>query len=297
MATNLEDRVAIVTGAGRGIGRAVALGLQAEGARIVVNDIGRDEQGEPSAERVAREIRDAGGEAIASVESITDYAAAGRIVGAAVEAFGRVDVLVNNAGVSARGSILEIDDAEFERVSASHVAGCFNCTSHAVKPMVEGGWGRIVNLVSRTGITGLPGSIAYAMGKGAVFGLTNGASRELADHGITVNAICPSSTRTVMVEDAIEVLRKEGPEGQARADSLLAQMQTPEEVAQPIVALCTEAAGAINGQTFLVEHDRIGLFQPLTVTQTIVREPGWGANDLAGALAGLELPALTDAYG
>ena len=297
MANELDGRAAIVTGAGRGIGRAIALALADLGAAVVVNDIGKGEDGQPSAEAVVGEIEAAGGRAVASVDSVSDYDAAARIVHAAVDAFGSADILINNAGVASSGSIVEADEAEFARVVPSHIAGTFNCTHHAVGPMIERGWGRVVSLVSRTGITGIPGSIAYAMGKGGVFGLTNGASRELAGHGITVNAVCPASTRTQMVTGAIDRLRERGGEAGKRADNLLAQMQTPEEVARPIAALCTDAAGAISGETFLIEHDRIGLFQPLTITQSVECQPEWGATELAEALAALELHPLSDAYG
>lgn len=292
----LDGRTAIVTGAGRGIGRAVALALSDLGARVVVNDIGRDGDGQPSAAAVVAEIKERGGHAAVSLDSVSEYDAAARIVEVALESFGSADILVNNAGVAAPGSILEIDDVEFARVTPSHIAGTFNCTRHVVGPMVEAGWGRIVNLVSRAGITGIPGTIAYAMGKGAVFGLTNGASRELAGHGITVNAVCPSSTRTTMVESAMTTLREEGPEGIRRADNLLAQMQSPEAVARPIAALCTDGAASVNGQIFLIEHDQIGLFQPLTVTQRVTRQDDWTAGDLARALGALELHDLADAY-
>ena len=292
----LEGRTAIVTGAGRGIGRAVALALADLGARVVVNDIGRDEGGAATAETVVGEIAAKGGEAIASLESITDYAAAGRIVECALGDFGSADILINNAGVAGSGSIWEVDADEFERVTSTHVEGSFNCTRHVVPGMMERGWGRIVNLVSRSGITGIPGSLAYAVGKGGVLGLTNAASRELASYGITVNGVCPASTRTEMVASAVESLGQQGPEERKRADSLLAQMQAPEAVARPIAALCTEAAGAINGQIFLVEHQRIGLFQPLTVTQRVESEESWSASELCGALAALDLHDLADAY-
>ena len=297
MSNELEGRSAIVTGAGRGIGRAIALGLAEIGARVVVNDIGRNDDGKPTAQTVADEINSQGGGAVASLESVTDFDAAKRIVESSLENFGSADILINNAGIASPGSLWEIDAAEFERVTASHVAGSFNCARHAAPAMMERGWGRIVNLVSRSGITGIPGSLAYGVGKGGVFGLTNAASRELGPHGITVNGVCPASTRTAMVEEAVANLREQGPEAQQRADSLLAQMQTPEEVARPIVALCTDAAGAINGEIFLVEHERIGLFQPLTVTQRVERGEDWSASDLATKLAALELHDLADAYG
>ena len=294
--TELEGRVAVVTGAGRGIGRAVARALADRGARVVVNDIARDPEGAALAERVAREISDAGGTASANLDSIVDYRASGRLVAQAVEEFGSADILVNNAGLSARGAVWEIDDVEFERVTAAHIAGSFNCTRHASLVMRERGFGRIVNLVSRAGLLGIPDSQAYGMAKGAVFGLTNGASRDLAPFGITVNGVCPAATRTAMVEDAVASLRAQGGDSARRAERLLEGMQTPEEVARPIAALCTAAAGSINGQFFLIEGNRIGLFQPMAVTQHVERSEAWSATQLGEALAGLELHSLSEPY-
>jgi NAD(P)-dependent dehydrogenase (short-subunit alcohol dehydrogenase family) len=124
-----------------------------------------------------------------------------------------------------------------------------------------------VNLVSRAGLIGVPGTAAYAAGKGAVFALTNVAARDLASSGITVNAVNPASTETRMVTQAVERGRAEGGVSAARAAKLLATLQTPEDVARLIAALCLDAAAAITGQIFLVARDRIGLFRPLGVDQ------------------------------
>ena len=296
MANELDGRTAIVTGAGQGIGRAIALALAEIGAKVVINDIGRAKDGAPTAEGVVQEIQAAGGQAAASLESVVDYEAAASIVETALQHFGSADILINNAGVARPGLIWEADAEEFERITGVHIAGSFNCMRHAVVPMRERGWGRVVNLVSRSGITGIPGSVVYGIAKGGVFGLTNASSRDLAQFGITVNSVCPASTRTKMVENSIARLREQGPAEQKRADGLLALMQTPDKVANAIAALCTEEAGGINGQHFLIEHDHIGLFQPLTVTQQVENEPGWSSADLASAIARLDLHDLTDAY-
>jgi NAD(P)-dependent dehydrogenase (short-subunit alcohol dehydrogenase family) len=296
MAMDLAGRTAIVTGAGGGIGRATARALARLGAAVVVNDIGRDERGAPTAARTAEEICSAGGRAAANTDSVTDWKGAARMVDLGRREFGSVDILVNNAGIGFSGPPWDIDAETFDRVVATHVQGSFYCARHALAPMRERGWGRIVNLVSRAGITGMPSTLPYAVGKGGVFGLTNALSRDVDGSGITVNAVNPSSTGTPMVTAALEKLGAMGEAGRRRADSLLAQMQTPEQVAVVIASLCLPGAAHINGQIFLVEHDRIGLFQPLTITQRVERGEPWTPDALCRALGGLELHGLADAY-
>ena len=163
--------------------------------------------------------------------------------------------------------IWELEPDVFARVSASHATGTFNGIRCAAPYMQRRRWGRIVNLVSRAGLVGIPGTAAYAAGKGAVFALTNVAARDLAPFGITVNAVNPASTETRMVTQAVERGRAEGGAAAARAEKLLGSLQQPEDVARLIAALCLDDAGAINGQVFLVAHERIGLFHPLEADQ------------------------------
>ncbi len=223
MKTSLSGRTAIVTGAGRGIGRATAHALAGMGANVVVNDLGAALDGAGSdsapAEAVAREIRDAGGSAVANRDSVAEWTSAGRIVLAALDAFGGVDILVNNAGLSLAKPIWELDAELFDRVCDSHIKGTFYCTRHVVEHMMKNRWGRIVNLVSRAGIIGVAGNAAYGAGKGGAFGLTNVIGRDLAPHGITVNAGNPSSTQPRMVTTAAETFRALGGEAAIRADN------------------------------------------------------------------------------
>ena len=297
---SLEGRAAVVTGAGRGIGRATAIELAQLGAAVVVNDIGTSTAGDGKdvgpAEEVVQEIIAAGGRAVANTDSVSEFDSAGRIVGSAVEAFGSVDILVNNAGLSAGTVIWDLEPEVFNRVTAVHIQGSFNCTRHAVTHMKKRGWGRIVNLVSRSGLIGVAGNAAYGTGKGGIFGFTNVISRDLAPFGISVNGVNPSSTDTRMVSEAIDAGIKKGGAGAKMAENLKAALQTPQDVAVLIAALCSDQAADITGQFFFVRRSEVGLFQPLTLTQTTSRDEKWSAGELAEALTKFETFPLDTPY-
>jgi NAD(P)-dependent dehydrogenase (short-subunit alcohol dehydrogenase family) len=299
--TSLAGRTAIVTGAGRGIGRATAFQLARMGAAVVVNDLGTTVEGTGHdagvAATVVAEIEKAGGQAIANAASVTDFASVERMVAEAVDRFGAVDVLVNNAGMSTTASIWEMDPEVFDRVSASHAKGTFNTIRCAAPHMRARGWGRIVNLVSRAGLVGIPGTAAYAAGKGAIFALTNVAARDLASAGITVNAVNPGSTGTRMVLGAVERARAQGgADAVARAARLEAALQAPEDVAALIAALCTEEAGHLTGQVLFVGRGEIGLFHPLAVEQRTSTEAGSTVETLLTALRGFRPHPLDGPY-
>jgi NAD(P)-dependent dehydrogenase (short-subunit alcohol dehydrogenase family) len=297
MSIRLDGRVAVVTGAGRGIGRATALELAKLGAAVVVNDLGvggDGKGGDPSvAQAVVKEIEALGGRAAASADSVADWEGARRIIGTAVERFGSLDILVNNAGIAGNQATWEVEPEEFSRVVDSHVLGTYYCTRRAVEHMRKRGWGRIVNIVSRAGLIGSPRAIAYGTGKGGVFGFTNVAARDLASFGITVNAVNPVSTETRMVTAAIERL---GAEMTETARQLKAQMQKPECVAVAIAWLCTDAAANVSGQFVYVHKGEIGFFQPLSVGQKISKDGEWSVEELAGAAARLKPYPLDTPY-
>ena len=191
-----DGRVAVVTGAGRGIGRAYAHLLAERGARVVVNDLGGSMQGEGTdagpASAVVSEIVDAGGDATADTHDIATVAGADALARAAIEAFGRLDVLVNNAGIIRWAGLPEVDADNFERHLAVHLVGSFNTTRAAWPHMVEQGYGRVV-MTTSSGMFGLPNNVSYAAAKAGVIGLTRSLATAGAEHGIKLNLIAPAA--------------------------------------------------------------------------------------------------------
>ena len=161
--------------------------------------------------------------------------------------------------------------------------------------MVEAGWGRIVNLVSRAGLIGSAGAAAYAAGKGGIYGFTNAIARDLKALGVTVNAVNPAATITRMVTEAMDEARERGLDEESR-ERMLAIAQQPEELATVIAFLCTEEAGGISGQTFFVQNGAVGLFAPLQVTQTLLTDEDWTPDTLAEAAKQLQLHPLGQLY-
>jgi NAD(P)-dependent dehydrogenase (short-subunit alcohol dehydrogenase family) len=201
----LDGKVAIITGSGGGIGRAHALLFAKEGAKVVVNDLGgaRDGAGNDAsaANVVVDEIKKAGGEAVANHDSVATAEGATKVVEAAVKAFGRADVLVNNAGILRDKSFLKMDEAMWDSVIAVHLSGTFLCSQAFAKQAVtQGGGGRIVNTTSVSGMLGNFGQANYSAAKAGIYGLTRTMSIELQKHRITVNAIAPIA-KTRMTED------------------------------------------------------------------------------------------------
>ena len=244
-AFRFDGRVAVVTGAGRGIGRAYALLLAARGASVVVNDLGGSMAGEGSdagpAAAVAAEIVEAGGAAIADGSDISVVAGAEALIAAAVERFGRIDVLVNNAGIIRWASFPEADLDTLERHLAVHVAGSFNTTRAAWPHMIGEGYGRIV-MTTSTGMLGLPGNLSYATAKGGVVGLMRNLAVEGASHGIKVNAIAPAA-----------VTRMAGPSGDEPES--VAPAMAPEQVA-PMVAYLAHEECPVTGEIYTAGFGR-----------------------------------------
>jgi NAD(P)-dependent dehydrogenase (short-subunit alcohol dehydrogenase family) len=268
----LKERVAIVTGAGRGLGKEIALALAAEGAKVVVVDPGVARDGSKNdqtpAEDVVNEIKAAGGVAIADYTSVSDFQATERLVKRTVERFGSLDILVNGAGISRERMVWNMTEEEWDAVIAVHQKGTFNMSRHAAKVMREQKYGRIINLASDAW-RGTVGQSNYGAAKGAVVSFTRSIARELGRSGVTVNAICPvAATRMSMNEGAIAGFKKRLDAGlitKEYYDQLMA-MPGPQYVPPMITYLATEEAKDINGQVFHAEKGRMGIYsEPIEV--------------------------------
>lgn len=260
---NLEGKAAIVTGAGRGIGKEVALLLAKEGASVVVNDPGVGRGGEATEEKPADEvaalIEENGGTAIANYDSVADYANAGRMVKGCVDTFGKIDILVNVAGMLRERMIWNMTEDDFDQVISVHLKGHWNMCHHATKVMRTARHGRIVNF-SSDAFKGSVGQCNYSAAKAGIIGLTRSIARECGRYGITANAMCPMAATRMTVNDAVIAGWKRrldaGLLTQAQYDARMA-MPGPEFVAPMVAYLATDAAEDINGQLFHAERSRI----------------------------------------
>ncbi len=269
----LEGRVAIVTGAGGGIGRAHALLFASEGAKVVVNDVGgaRDGGGADAtaASRVVDEIRSAGGVAVANHASVATTDGAASVVASAVDAFGRADVLVNNAGILRDKTFLKMDETMWDTVVAVHLKGTFLCSHAFAKQVVaQGGGGRIVNTTSVSGMLGNFGQANYSAAKAGVYGLTRTMSIELQKHRVTVNAIAPLA-KTRMTEDL--------PMFQG-VDTL-----TPEHIAPAALFLASDLCGDHTGHVLAVAGARMYAFKVVETPGRFKETDGgvWTAREIA----------------
>ncbi len=275
----LTGKVAIVTGAGRGIGRAHALALAAAGAKVVVNDLGAAVSGEGAdlspAEQVAEEIRAGGGEAVANGENVADFAGAERMVQHALDSFGRLDILVNNAGILRDRMLVNMTEAEWDAVIAVHLKGHFAPTRHAAaywRERAKAGEelrARVINTSSPSGVFGNVGQANYGAAKAGIAGFTIIVAQELQRYGVTVNCLAPNA-RTRMTEETFDM--GERPEGWDPLD--------PANVATVAVALCADEAQRVTGQVFHIWGGAVNVLR------------GWSAGELLEAPEGWEPDAL-----
>lgn len=240
----LEGKVALVTGASRGIGRAIALLLAERGAKVVVNYAGN----RAAAEEVVAKIRGMEGEAVAVQGDVAKLEDAEKIVNTAIETFGRLDILVNNAGITRDNLLLRMKEEDWDAVIDTNLKGAFNCTKAAAKVMVKQRCGRIVNVTSVVALAGNPGQANYVAAKSGIIGLTKSNARELASRNITVNAVAPGYIRTdmtaVLNDEQRESLSKQIP---------LGRLGEPEDIAKAVAFLVSEEASYITGQVLTVD--------------------------------------------
>jgi 3-oxoacyl-[acyl-carrier protein] reductase len=242
----LEGKAAVVTGGGRGIGRAICLAYAREGADVIVNYASKDQP----AQEVARMIEKMGRKAVAVKGNVAVKADADRIIQTAVDHFGKIDILVNNAGVSKPNMLYKMTEEQWDEVVDIHLKGAFLCIQAASKHMMEHKYGKIINVTSSAGLWGTKGQINYSAAKGGVVALTKSAARELGSHGITVNVIQPGYVSTEMTEKIrTDPKLKEIYTGRI----LLARFAEPEEVVPAFIFLASEDSSYVTGQLFCVD--------------------------------------------
>lgn len=281
MAKILEGKIAVVTGADRGIGRGEAITLAAAGAKVVVNDLGGGGDGVGSdaapAQQVVEEIKAAGGEAVASLDSVAEVESAERIIQTAIDNFGRIDILVNNAGILRDRMVFNMSDEEWEIVQKVHLYGHFYCARVACRHMRTQKWGRIINTSSSAGLGSTFGQANYGAAKEGIIGLTRQIARDMGRYNTTCNAIRPTAaTRLTLNPELIAAWEKAG------LTSLKERVEAnqPDDLAPFIVFLCTEAASNISGRTFAVSGREIGLYSEPILEKTLYQKDRWTVEEL-----------------
>ncbi len=240
----LAEKVALVTGASRGIGRAIALKLAERGAKVAINFAGNLEK----AESIKAEIENLGGEAILVQGSVADFETVNDIVKKVTDTWGRIDILVNNAGITRDNLLLKMSEKDFEDVISTNLKGVFNCTKAVTKLMMKQRAGRIVNMSSVVGLIGNAGQVNYAAAKAGVIGLTKSTAKELAARGITVNAIAPGFISTDMTDALSESVKTD-----LEKNIPLGRIGKPEDIANLVEFLVSDKASYITGQVICVD--------------------------------------------
>lgn len=244
MHIDLGGKVALVTGASRGIGRAVALALASSGAQVVVNYRGQQQ----AADEVVAEIERSGGTAIAVQADVSQASDVERLVKTVIDTYGRIDILVNNAGITRDNLLLRMKDDEWDDVLATNLRGTFLLTKAAMRPMMKARWGRIITLSSVVGLTGNAGQANYAAAKAGLIGFSKSVAREMASRNITANVIAPGFVETDITKDLSDEIKK------AAVDAIPAgRFGRPDDIAAAIVFLASDAASYITGQTLSVD--------------------------------------------
>jgi len=282
---SLDGKVAIVTGAGRGIGREHSLALANAGAKVVVNDLGGSTAGEGSdttpAQSVADEIKAAGGEATANYDNVADFQGAANMVKQAIGDFGRLDILVNNAGILRDRMLVSMTEEEWDAVIAVHLKGHFAPTHHAATYWREQSKagnqinGRVINTSSPSGVFGNVGQTNYGAAKAGIASFTIIAAQELGRYGVTVNCLAPNA-RTRMTEDIFGGMPAPA---EGEYDPL-----GPENISPVVVALCSDDAQGITGQCFFIYGPTINVLKPWDVGPSVTQDGLWDPDALLAEL-------------
>lgn len=240
----LTDKIAVVTGASRGIGREIAKTLASKGAVVIVNYNGSTAK----AEEVVKEIEEAGGRAEAMQCNISDFESAGEMLSAVVKKYGRVDILVNNAGITRDGLLMKMTEADFDAVMDTNLKGAFNCMQHVSRQMLKQRSGRIINMASVVGLMGNAGQANYGASKAGLIGMTKCVARELASRGITCNAVAPGFIVTEMTDVLSDAVKEA-----MVAQIPLKKFGTTQDVAKTVAFLASDDASYITGQVISVD--------------------------------------------
>ena len=240
----LKNKIALITGAGRGIGRAIAIALAKEGAEVVINYNGSEER----AKEVKQTIEENGGKASIYKCNVSDFVACEAMIKDIVKEYGHLDILVNNAGITKDGLIMKMKEEDFDSVLNVNRKGTFNTIRHSARQMLKQRSGKIINISSVSGILGNVGQANYAASKAGVIGLTKTMARELGSRGITVNAIAPGFVDTEMTEVLSEEIREN-----ACKQIILGRFGKPEDIANTAVFLASDKADYITGQVISVD--------------------------------------------
>ncbi|HEV8309260.1 MAG TPA: SDR family NAD(P)-dependent oxidoreductase [Methylomirabilota bacterium] len=286
----LKDKVAVVTGGGRGIGREIALMMAQAGARVVVNDFGGREDGTggaaSAADQVVGEIRQGGGQAVPSYESVATMAGGQRIVQTALDSWNRLDIVVNNAGILRDRMIFNMTEEEWDSVIAVHLKGSFAVTRAAAPRFKEQRWGRFINMTSTSGLIGNVGQANYAAAKLGIVGLTRVTALDMARYNVTANCISPFAWTRL-----IGTIPTETPEQQARVAKL--ERMSPRDIAPLAVYLASEEAQHVSGQLFGVRGKEIFVFSQPRPVRSIHHAEGWTPERIAETFPGTLAHHLT----
>jgi NAD(P)-dependent dehydrogenase (short-subunit alcohol dehydrogenase family) len=268
----LEGKVALVTGGGRGVGRGVALAMAESGASVVVNDLGATLDGQPETEQPAAEVAAAieamGGQAVADGGSVSDWNQAQRMVKTAVDTFGRIDIVVNNAGILRDVMFHRMSEPEFDAVIAVHLKGSFNVSRAAAPFFKEQGSGAFVHMTSTSGLIGNFGQANYSAAKLGIAALSKSIALDMQKFGVRSNAVAPFAWTRM-----IDSIPSDTPEQKRRVDGL--KKLVPEKVAPFVVALCADEASHVSGQIFGVRNNEIYLFSQPRPIRSAHRSEGW----------------------